>query len=297
MAQGRIVIGTRTYEPNPTVDRFQIHVDDLGDLTMAEIPRRSHLEFLGIPLPRNSHRCELSAVHSATEHEDGELSYYGGFDVDVPTDLRNRIVARLRRSFPEVEPRGAFPILPIPHIHWQKTPDGVLVRLFYSMDFSDRRAIRVRDAIAPFIDGINRFNRPSIHAFICHASEDKGAARELAAALKILGADVWFDEWEIRVGDSIVQKIDSALGIVSHLIVLLSETSISKPWVNKELSSALMRQLSKEAIMVLPVRLDGCRIPPILADLKYADARAGIPNIISEIETALYADLENDSGA
>lgn len=131
-----------------------------------------------------------------------------------------------------------------------------------------------------------------VHVFICHASEDKGAARELASAMRQFGADVWFDEWEIRVGDSIIQRIDHALGAVSHLIVLLSQVSVNKPWVRKELSSALIRQLSEKSITVIPLRLDECVIPSILADIRYADARAGMEHAIIEIKRALLSGLK-----
>jgi TIR domain len=140
----------------------------------------------------------------------------------------------------------------------------------------------------PFVEGYLRLARPSVHVFICHTSEDKAAARTVAAGMKRLGADVWFDEWEIRVGESIVQKIGDALGRVSHLVVLFSQQSVAKPWVQKEFSAALMRQLSRESIKVLPLRLDDCTIPPILADIKYADARHDMALAIAELERALF---------
>lgn len=62
--------------------------------------------------------------------------------------------------------------------------------------------------------------------FICHALEDKAIARELASGMKSLGSEVWFDEWEIFDGDSIVQKINDALGRITHLVILLSHNSV-----------------------------------------------------------------------
>ncbi len=44
-----------------------------------------------------------------------------------------------------------------------------------------------------------------------------------------------------------------------------------------------MLQLSQKRITVLPIRLDDCPIPSILADIKYADGRAGMANVVAEL--------------
>lgn len=43
--------------------------------------------------------------------------------------------------------------------------------------------------------------------FLSHSAQDKDAVREIANRLKSDGVRVWFDEWEIRAGDSIPAKI------------------------------------------------------------------------------------------
>lgn len=283
-----IIIGSRSYRKNPAVDRFQISFDDLGDCRMSQIPSGSHLEIIGLPIPKDTHNSELYGVNAQYETENGWLSVYGGVSFKVAVADETRAVARLRRAFPDM-PRDEYGIRRNPEISTQLVDGEVVARGFMNFEFKDKPEIFVRDAIAPFIDGFRRLGRPSVHAFICHASEDKPAARSLAAAMSRFGAEVWFDEWKIRVGDSIVQKIGDALGAVSHLIVLLSHNSASKPWVQKELSSALMRQLSEKSITVLPLRLDDCSIPPILADVKYADARPGMEHALAEIEAALFS--------
>ena len=48
--------------------------------------------------------------------------------------------------------------------------------------------------------------------FISHASEDKDAVvRPLAHALQEFGLSVWYDEFELRIGDSLRRKIDWGL--------------------------------------------------------------------------------------
>jgi len=76
--------------------------------------------------------------------------------------------------------------------------------------------------------------------FVCHASEDKDiVARPLSDALKSAGAKVFFDEDYIRLGDSFVQKINSALARSKHIIAIISGNSYKKHWPQVELRSVL----------------------------------------------------------
>ena len=43
--------------------------------------------------------------------------------------------------------------------------------------------------------------------FLSHTRVDKPFVEKLASDLKQLGINVWFDKWEIKVGDSITWKI------------------------------------------------------------------------------------------
>ena len=55
-------------------------------------------------------------------------------------------------------------------------------------------------------------DRIGYDAFISHASEDKvSVVKPLATALTRLGYRVWYDEFELRVGDSLRQSIDKGL--------------------------------------------------------------------------------------
>lgn len=107
--------------------------------------------------------------------------------------------------------------------------------------------------------------------FISHSSEDKIFVEKLATDLKKYHLPLWFDKWEIKVGDSIVEKINEALGIMTDLVLILSKKSVNSKWVKKELSTALMRKLKDNSVKVLPVLIEECEIPIIIIDLKYAD--------------------------
>ncbi len=106
-------------------------------------------------------------------------------------------------------------------------------------------------------------------AFISHSYKDHDFVYELSEKLKIDGIDVWVDEWELKAGDSIVQKINDAIIESGFLIIILSENSITSDWVMKELNVGLMRQLSSNKIKILPVLLElkARELPPLLADI------------------------------
>ncbi len=65
--------------------------------------------------------------------------------------------------------------------------------------------------------------------FICHASEDKDAiARPLAEALVERGHAVWFDEFELEIGDGLRREIDRGLAISRFGVVILSPSFFEK---------------------------------------------------------------------
>ena len=81
--------------------------------------------------------------------------------------------------------------------------------------------------------------------FICHASEDKESfVRELADLLRANGAEVWYDEFVLKVGDSLRREIDRGLANSKFGVVILSESFFGKEWPQRELDGlvALMTQ-------------------------------------------------------
>jgi hypothetical protein len=276
-----IQISDRTYARNPEVDRYQININELEDLRMCDIPPKSHLEILGLPMPDGAH-VEVYVLNP--DNAEG-LCVYGGVGFNIDPSHVPRTVLRLQQAFHHIA-EDQYGLPRNPQVSTRVEGDHVHAHVFLNIPCHHRPETLVRNAIASFAEGLARLTKPLIHAFICYASEDRNWARELAAAISQMGAHVWLDEREIRVGDSIVRRINDALGVVSHVVVILSKNSVRKPWVQHELSSALMLQLSKKRITVLPVRIDDCEIPAILADIKYADGRAGITNVVHELDVA-----------
>jgi len=112
-----------------------------------------------------------------------------------------------------------------------------------------------------------------IRIFISYSSADASFADRLASDLTSFGMEVFYAKWEIKVGDSIIDKINEALASHDHLIIILSRNSVKSKWVKKELNSSLIRQLQQKEISIKPILIENCKIPPLLSDIKYADFR------------------------
>ena len=81
------------------------------------------------------------------------------------------------------------------------------------------------------------------NVFICHRKADAALAEKLANALRGAGHHIWFDDWMIGVGDSIVAEIDKGLAGTSYLVLCYSASGPSD-WTDREFHSTLHRQLS-----------------------------------------------------
>ncbi len=89
--------------------------------------------------------------------------------------------------------------------------------------------------------------------FISHASEDKDeVVRPLANALKEGDLEVWYDEFELRIGDSLRRKIDLGLAKSRFGVVVLSPSFITKGWTNYELDGIVTRSVDGSQVM-LPI--------------------------------------------
>ncbi len=89
--------------------------------------------------------------------------------------------------------------------------------------------------------------------FISHASEDKdGFVRGLAEALRARNVRVWYDEFTLKVGDSLRRSIDRGLAESRFGVVIVSKHFFGKEWPQKELD-ALFSQEASGKTRILPI--------------------------------------------
>ena len=116
-------------------------------------------------------------------------------------------------------------------------------------------------------------DKSELLCFLSHNSKDKLVVREVAAILHATGIECWLDEWEILPGDSITKAISDGLQAATHLIFFVSQESIKSKWVAEELNASLYRTISKQEQTIIPVILEECELPPLVAS--YANVSQG----------------------
>jgi len=116
--------------------------------------------------------------------------------------------------------------------------------------------------------------RPSV--FLSYAHADRTLVRRVGEGLRDQGIDVWIDETQLSVGDSLVTRIERGLDSADFVAFFLSKAAVNSPWARQELNFAISRQVSaNRGALVLPVLLEDTEIPALLRDVMYLDMRNG----------------------
>jgi hypothetical protein len=132
--------------------------------------------------------------------------------------------------------------------------------------------------------------------FISHASEDKrDVARPLAVALRRRKIDVWYDEYSLRLGDSLRASIDRGLADCDFGVVVFSKDFFGKAWPQEEVDGLFTRQLAERRKIIFPIwhRVTSSQVracSPLLAGKKAANTKEGIPTVADQICSAMKAE-------
>ena len=139
--------------------------------------------------------------------------------------------------------------------------------------------------------------------FLSHSSRDKEVATKLASDLTLGGFHVWFDSWEVEIGESIHDRVFSGIDDATFLVLCLSPSSAGSRWVLGELDAALAKEKELGRRVIFPVLLAECELPAViegrmLADLsreylkgletlKVALRRSGADKVVGDLEARL----------
>lgn len=123
--------------------------------------------------------------------------------------------------------------------------------------------------------------------FLSHAYEDREFARAIADGLSEKGVRVWFDEFELHVGDSLRRSIDKGLSKSRYGIVVLSPNFFAKEWAQKELDALVARETQKKKV-ILPIWLNISekeirKYSPLLLDKLAIKSDIGVNKIVDQL--------------
>lgn len=125
--------------------------------------------------------------------------------------------------------------------------------------------------------------------FICHASEDKETfVRPLAEALHLENIAVWYDEFALKLGDSIRRSLDKGLKQSRFGIVVLSTAFFAKKWPQYELDGLAEREMKGADKIILPIwhgvdHEDIMQYSPSLSGRKAVSSFEGLKKVVDEI--------------
>lgn len=124
--------------------------------------------------------------------------------------------------------------------------------------------------------------------FISHASEDKDLfVRDLAATLRAKGLAVWYDDFALRLGDSLSASIAKGLASSTFGVVVISPHFIAKRWPQRELAALIAREDTVDKV-ILPIwhgvtKQDLLTHLPLLADRLAANSSDGVEAVAKRI--------------
>ncbi|NOQ27045.1 MAG: TIR domain-containing protein [Bacteroidales bacterium] len=123
--------------------------------------------------------------------------------------------------------------------------------------------------------------------FISHASEDKvDCVNQLAKSLIKLGLSVWYDNFTLKLGDSLNEEINKGLSQSTYGIVVLSPDFFIKKWTQLELNGLMSQEENEKTILPIWHKVSKHEVQsfsPILADKLAVSTSEGMEKVVKEI--------------
>lgn len=150
-------------------------------------------------------------------------------------------------------------------------------------------SIELRDL--NWLAAYNASSRPL--AFLSHDSRDKDeVARPLVEQLGTLLCPLWYDEYSLRVGDSLTESIDRGIRESPKCVLILSPHFFENSgWTKAEFKAVMNRHIQEGAI-ILPVWHDVTRddvyaYSSFLVDIVASKTSSGLATVARELAAVL----------
>jgi tetratricopeptide (TPR) repeat protein len=113
--------------------------------------------------------------------------------------------------------------------------------------------------------------------FVSYSYQDKAFVRTLVEKLTDSGFRVWFDQWQLKPGDSINRSLRDAVESASSYLVCIGQ-SLPGEWMKTELDAILIKR-DERSQQIIPVLLPNGildNMPPFLRSYACLDLRCGL---------------------
>lgn len=156
--------------------------------------------------------------------------------------------------------------------------------------FQNSRDLEMRIQIRDTQYAVGREALEKPLAFICHDSRDKEEiAIKLARRLRSMACPVWYDEFSLKVGDSLRESIEKGLKECKKCVLVLTPNFLSNGgWTKKEFNSIFTREIIEKKNIILPVwhnvtKENIYEYSPSLADKYALDWNSGEDDVVRHL--------------
>lgn len=152
---------------------------------------------------------------------------------------------------PERQKFSSFVFTRRVYIYFDKALSTLEHQLILNIGKTFNFNVKIRDK--NYVNKCTELEKPL--AFISHDSNDKNElVRELALELNKQLCPVWYDEFSLEVGDSLLESIEQGLKESKKCILVLSPSFINNNgWTKKEFNSIITREIFEKKNVILPI--------------------------------------------
>ena len=118
------------------------------------------------------------------------------------------------------------------------------------------RGCGLPDALIDYLPSLLNEPLRFYSCFISYASRDHAFAERLYSDLQNKGVRCWFAPDDMKIGDRLRLRIDETIRVYDKLLLVLSKTSVTSPWVEQEVETAIEQESKRGTTILFPVRID-----------------------------------------
>jgi hypothetical protein len=118
------------------------------------------------------------------------------------------------------------------------------------------RGCGVPDNFITFMHSLTQDTIQYYSCFISYTSKDQDCAEHIHNDLQAAGVRCWFAPEDLKIGDRFQDRIEESIRIYDKLLLILSDNSVSSPWVEREVQAGFERENKQQRTMLFPITLD-----------------------------------------